>query len=153
MASAFDLGTPEALAPGAQTAGITGSTQDKLAAFRSHASDDVVRKIREATKLLEQKQAAAAAAPEPPAEEDHPSYMEDAAKDVKALPEAHAPAPPAPPAPEPAPAADAAEAKRIAEAEAKEGAAEEMMAKAKACLLYTSPSPRDATLSRMPSSA
>ena len=27
------------------------------------------------------------------------------------------------------------------------------MAKAKSCLLYTSPSPRDATLSRMPSSA
>ena len=93
MASAFDLGTPEALAPGAKTAGITGSTQDKLAAFRSHASDDVVRKIREATKLLEQRQAAQAAAPEPPAEEDHPSYMEDAAKEVKALPEAHAAAP------------------------------------------------------------
>ena len=53
MASAFDLGTPEALAPGAKTAGITGTTQDKLAAFRSHASDDVVKKIREATKLLE----------------------------------------------------------------------------------------------------
>ena len=72
MASAFDLGTPEALAPGAKTAtgaGITGSTQDKLAAFRSHASDDVVKKIREATKLLEQRQAAQAAAPEPPAEE------------------------------------------------------------------------------------
>ena len=82
--------------PGAKTAGVVGNTQDKLAAFRSHASDDVVRKIREATKLLEQKQAAAAAAPEPPAEEDHPSYMEDAAKEVKALPEAHAPAPPAP---------------------------------------------------------
>ena len=134
MASAFDLGTPEALAPGAKTAGVVGNTQDKLAAFRSHASDDVVKKIREATKLLEQRQAAAAAAPAPPAEEDHPSYMEDAAKEVKALPEAHAPAPPEPPAPEPAPAADAAEAKRIAEAEAKEGAAEEMMAKAKAML-------------------
>ena len=85
MASAFDLGTPEALAPGAKTAGITGSTQDKLAAFRSHASDDVVKRIREATKLLEQRQAAAK---DPPAEEDHPSYMEDAAKEVKALPEA-----------------------------------------------------------------
>ena len=89
MASAFDLGTPEALAPGAKTAGVIGNTQDKLAAFRSHASDDVVKKIREATKLLEQRQAAAAAAPEPPAEEDHPSYMEGAAKEVKALPEAH----------------------------------------------------------------
>ena len=76
MASAFDLGTPEALAPGAKTAGVVGNTQDKLAAFRSHASDDVVKKIREATKLLEQRQAAQAAAPEPPAEEDHPSYME-----------------------------------------------------------------------------
>ena len=60
MASAFDLGTPEALAPGAKTAGVVGNTQDKLAAFRSHASDDVVRKIREATKLLEQRQAARA---------------------------------------------------------------------------------------------
>ena len=66
MASAFDLGTPEALAPGAKTAGVIGNTQDKLAAFRSHASDDVVKKIREATKLLEQRQAAQAAAPEPP---------------------------------------------------------------------------------------
>ena len=103
MASAFDLGTPEALAPGAQTAGITGSTQDKLAAFRSHASDDVVKKIREATKLLEQRQAAQAAAPEPPAEEDHPSYMEGAAKEVKALPEAHAPAPPQSPRRPPTP--------------------------------------------------
>ena len=90
MASAFDLGTPEALAPGAKTAGVIGNTQDKLAAFRSHASDDVVKKIREATKLLEQRQAAQAAAPEPPAEEDHTSYMEGAAKTAPVLPDAHA---------------------------------------------------------------
>ena len=103
MASAFDLGTPEALAPGAKTAGVVGNTQDKLAAFRSHASDDVVRKIREATKLLEQRQAAAK---DPPAEEDHPSYMEGAAKTAPVLPEAHA-APAEAAAPEPA-APDAA---------------------------------------------
>ena len=49
----------------------------------------------------------------------------------------------------------AAEAIETTEAKAKamRPIAEKMITKAKNCLLYTSPSPRDATLSRMPSSA
>ena len=46
-----------------------------------------------------------------------------------------------------------ADAKKKADQEAKKKAEADAKKKADACLLYTSPSPRDATLSRMPSSA
>ena len=59
--------------------------------------------------------------------------------------------PPMPPQPQEPPKPDAAE--MLAQAEAMKAQVSAQKAMIDACLLYTSPSPRDRTRSRMPSSA